>query len=49
MFCNREAKDNSEQNKVRRNKFLKDEKNMCDSKYSEHKSENSFDKNEDNK
>ena len=43
MLCKKEAKNNSKQNKVRRNKFLKD------SQYSEHDLENSFDENQDNK
>ena len=35
--------------KQKQNKFLKDEKSMSDSEYSEHKLEISFDENEDNK
>ena len=47
MLCKKEAKNNSKQNKVRRNKFLKDKE--TDTQYSEHDLENSFDENQDNK
>ena len=49
VFCKRDPKDNSNQNNLRKNTFLKDKKNMSDSEYSENESKNSFEKNEDTK
>ena len=42
LYFVKEKQEITQSKKLRRNKFLKDEKKMSESEYSEHKSENSF-------